>query len=87
MQWMLQDTVGDYPLPSRAHSATLIDRKIVIIGGGLGPYITQAFISLIRPLVDGTSLSLRQVPIQHLAVPIPLCSTKAESGSSVVEMG
>ena len=36
MQWMLQDTVGDYPLPSRAHSATLIDRKIVIIGGGLG---------------------------------------------------
>jgi len=37
MQWSLQDTVGDYPLPSRAHSATLIDRKIVIIGGGLGP--------------------------------------------------
>jgi hypothetical protein len=36
MQWMLLDTVGDHPLPSRAHSATLIDRKIVVIGGGLG---------------------------------------------------
>lgn len=42
---MLQDTVGDYPLPSRAHSATLIDRKIVIIGGGLGPiYYSSIYI-------------------------------------------
>lgn len=36
MQWTLLEAVGDYPPASRAHSATLIDRKIVVIGGGLG---------------------------------------------------
>src|SRR6266545_5991155 len=45
MQWMLLDTVGDHPPASRAHSATLVDRKIVIIGGGLGPaYYSSVYI-------------------------------------------
>ena len=37
MQWSLLDTVGDHPPPSRAHTATLYDKKIIVIGGGLGP--------------------------------------------------
>lgn len=45
MQWLLQDTVGDHPPPSRAHTATLYDRKIIVIGGGLGPsYYSDVFI-------------------------------------------
>jgi len=34
MQWTIRETVGEIPPPSRAHTATLVDRKIVIIGGG-----------------------------------------------------
>jgi len=34
MQWSHPDTVGDIPPPSRAHTATLVDRKIFIFGGG-----------------------------------------------------
>lgn len=37
MQWSHPDTVGDIPPPSRAHTATLVDRKIVVFGGGQGP--------------------------------------------------
>ncbi|KAJ7737879.1 galactose oxidase [Mycena maculata] len=36
MQWTRPDTVGDVPPPSRAHTATLVDRKLVIYGGGQG---------------------------------------------------
>ncbi|KAJ7584764.1 galactose oxidase [Mycena floridula] len=36
MQWSHPETVGDLPPPSRAHTATLVDRKIVIYGGGQG---------------------------------------------------
>lgn len=35
MQWTQRDTTGDVPPPSRAHTATLVDRKIVVFGGGL----------------------------------------------------
>ena len=35
MQWTTRDTIGDIPPPSRAHTATLVDRKIVIFGGGV----------------------------------------------------
>ena len=37
MQWSHPDTLGDIPPPCRAHTATLVDKKIVIIGGGEGP--------------------------------------------------
>jgi hypothetical protein len=37
MQWSHPDTVGDIPPPCRAHTATLVDnKKIVVYGGGLG---------------------------------------------------
>ena len=36
MQWSYPETIGDIPPPSRAHTATLVDRKIVIYGGGQG---------------------------------------------------
>jgi len=34
MQWSHPECIGDIPPPSRAHSATLVDKKIVFIGGG-----------------------------------------------------
>ncbi len=37
MQWSNPDTVGDIPPPCRAHTATLVDRRIVVFGGGEGP--------------------------------------------------
>lgn len=36
MQWSHPDTLGDSPPAFRAHTATLIDKKIVVYGGGLG---------------------------------------------------
>lgn len=36
MQWSRPDTIGETPPPSRAHTATLVDRKIVVYGGGQG---------------------------------------------------
>ena len=45
MQWSHPDTLGDIPPPCRAHTATLIDRKIVIFGGGQGPvYYNSVYI-------------------------------------------
>jgi hypothetical protein len=37
MQWSHPEMLGDMPPPCRAHTATLVDRKIVIFGGGQGP--------------------------------------------------
>ena len=37
MQWSHPETLGEVPPPCRAHTATLVDRKIVIFGGGEGP--------------------------------------------------
>jgi hypothetical protein len=34
MQWTHPEMQGDLPPPCLAHSATLVGRKIVIIGGG-----------------------------------------------------
>jgi len=37
--------MGDIPLPCRAHSATLVDRKIVVFGGGEGPiYFDKTYV-------------------------------------------
>ena len=36
MEWMHPKTKGEFPLPSRAHTITLIDRRIVLFGGGEG---------------------------------------------------
>lgn len=35
MQWTRPETIGDVPQPCRAHTSTLVDRKIVLFGGGL----------------------------------------------------
>lgn len=37
MQWSHPEVQGDIPPPCRAHTATLVDRRIVIFGGGEGP--------------------------------------------------
>lgn len=37
MQWSHPEMLGDIPPPCRAHTATLVDRKIVVFGGGEGP--------------------------------------------------
>lgn len=37
MQWTHPGTQGDPPPPCRAHTSTLFDRKLFVIGGGLGP--------------------------------------------------
>jgi Rab9 effector protein with kelch motifs len=45
MHWTHPDTQGDVPPPCRAHTATLVDRKIVIFGGGEGPtYYNSVYI-------------------------------------------
>ncbi|CAA7262641.1 unnamed protein product [Cyclocybe aegerita] len=36
MQWTHHDTVGDFPPPSRAHTTTFFERKLIVCGGGLG---------------------------------------------------
>ena len=36
MQWSHPETVGDAPPPSRAHTAILVDKKLVVYGGGQG---------------------------------------------------
>ncbi|KAF9267997.1 galactose oxidase [Marasmius fiardii PR-910] len=42
-QWSYPETVGELPPPSRAHSATLIDRnRILIFGGGQGTHYSDA---------------------------------------------
>lgn len=37
MHWSHPEMLGDIPPPCRAHTATLVDRKIVVFGGGQGP--------------------------------------------------
>lgn len=45
MQWTHPDVVGDIPPPCRAHTATLVDRKIIVFGGGEGPaYYNDVYI-------------------------------------------
>ncbi len=36
MQWTHPETVGDAPPPSRAHTSILVDKKLVVYGGGQG---------------------------------------------------
>jgi hypothetical protein len=45
MQWSHPQMMGDIPLPCRAHTATLVDRKIIVFGGGQGPiYYDKTYI-------------------------------------------
>lgn len=36
-QWTHPEMRGEMPPPCRAHTATLVDRKIYVFGGGEGP--------------------------------------------------
>ncbi|KAF9463377.1 hypothetical protein BDZ94DRAFT_1218326 [Collybia nuda] len=36
MQWSQRDTKGDIPPACRAHTTTLVDRKLIVFGGGQG---------------------------------------------------
>ncbi len=45
MQWSNPATIGDLPPPCRAHTATLVDKKLVIFGGGEGPvYYNEVYV-------------------------------------------
>lgn len=45
MQWTHPEMQGDIPPPCRAHTATLVDRRIVVFGGGEGPvYYNDVYI-------------------------------------------
>lgn len=45
MQWTHPEVVGDIPPPCRAHTATLVDRKLIVFGGGEGPmYYNEVYI-------------------------------------------
>lgn len=45
MQWSHPQMMGEVPPPCRAHTATLVDRKIVVFGGGQGPiYYDKTYI-------------------------------------------
>jgi hypothetical protein len=44
-QWSHPETLGQIPPPTRAHTATLVDRKLVIYGGGeRGNYYKDVFV-------------------------------------------
>ncbi|KAI5118477.1 hypothetical protein M0805_003738 [Coniferiporia weirii] len=36
MEWTRPETIGDVPPPCRAHTATLVDRRLFVFGGGQG---------------------------------------------------
>jgi len=72
MQWTKRDAVGEIPLPCRAHTMTLVDRKLVMFGGGYGPtYYDTVFVldthtrSWTRPTIMGTTPACRRA---HTAV-------------------
>ena len=45
MQWSNPSTLGEIPPPCRAHTATLVDKKLVIFGGGEGPvYYNEVYV-------------------------------------------
>jgi UDP-N-acetylglucosamine:LPS N-acetylglucosamine transferase len=71
MYWSRPETLGDVPPPCRAHTATLVDRKIVVFGGGQGPvYYDSTYIfdtvtrSWFRPSFPHSQSSL-QNPISQ----------------------
>jgi hypothetical protein len=56
-QWTHPTLTGDIPPPCRAHTATLIDRRIFIFGGGEGPtYYNSLYI------LDTVSKKFTSVP-------------------------
>ncbi|CAK5270956.1 unnamed protein product [Mycena citricolor] len=42
LHWSRVDTIGDRPPPSRAHTTTAVDRKLVVFGGGQGSTYSDA---------------------------------------------
>ena len=45
MQWTHPQVQGKIPKPCRAHTATLVDRKLIVFGGGEGPaYYNDVYI-------------------------------------------
>ncbi|KAH0579867.1 hypothetical protein H2248_002694 [Termitomyces sp. 'cryptogamus'] len=45
MQWTIRESTGTIPPPFRAHTTTLIDRKLVVIGGGFGmKYFSDVYV-------------------------------------------
>lgn len=42
--WSKPKVIGDIPPPTRAHTATVVDKRIFIIGGGDGPsYFNETY--------------------------------------------
>ncbi|KAG6865309.1 hypothetical protein C0991_003612 [Blastosporella zonata] len=72
MQWTIRESTGTIPPPFRAHTTTLIDRKLVVIGGGFGMrYFNDVYVfdTITRhwttPVVSGTPPTPRRA---HTAV-------------------
>lgn len=80
MHWSHPDTIGDVPPPCRAHTATLVDRKIVIFGGGQGPvYYDSTYI------FDTTTRSWFCPLFPHSQSPSQNPETKSELLSPAVQ--
>jgi Rab9 effector protein with kelch motifs len=66
MQWARPETIGDSPPPCRAHTATLIDKKIILYGGGIGGlYYGHLYI------FDTVARKWSQPPVHDGPKPIP----------------
>src|SRR3981081_1046226 len=66
MQWTHPDTAGEAPPPCRAHTCTLVDRKLFVFGGGLGPtYYDFVYI------LDTTTRKWSKPPISGNKNPVP----------------
>ncbi|KAG5643113.1 hypothetical protein DXG03_001539 [Asterophora parasitica] len=72
MQWTIRETTGDIPPTCRAHTTTLVDKKLVVFGGGHGmQYYDRVYVfdTLTRhwtqPVISGPSPTARRA---HSAV-------------------
>ncbi|RDB15110.1 Tip elongation aberrant protein 1 [Hypsizygus marmoreus] len=65
MQWTQRETTGEIPPPCRAHTATLVDRKLIVFGGGQGvTYYDKVYV------LDTTSRNWTRPAITG---PVPAC--------------